>query len=137
MAYSIFKGPIELPSPIMVEGEAQESMTPGHIIDSEFAVGDATTIGQLLILRDGGQGKGEGIDYAYANGDYVSAYKARQGLIFAVRAATGVALVKGVTLLERGASGRLTILDEGVAVAVADETVTTTANDQLVQVEIL
>lgn len=137
MAYSVFKGPIELPSPLLVEGVAGAAMFAGNIVAADFTIGAADTTGRLLIIREGGIGKGEGIDYAYESGDQVLAYNARQGLIFAVRAATGQALVSGVTLLERGADGRLVVLTTGTAIAIAKQTVTTTANDELVEVEIL
>lgn len=137
MSNSIFKGPIELPCPILAEGLAAAAMFPGNILASDFDLADAATVGQLLIARDGGPGKGEYVDTEYAIGDSVTAYKARQGLIFAVRVASGEALVKGVTLLERSADGQLTVLSSGEAVAVAAETITTTSDDELVEVEIL
>lgn len=137
MTHSVFKGPIELPSPLQEEGEAQEAMQPGYLVEPDFTVGDSATAGLLLILKEGGPGKGEGIDYDYEVGDQVAAYNARQGLRFSVRVATGQALTKNVTLLERDDLGQLVVLSAGTAVAVAKETVTTTADGELVEVEVL
>ena len=140
MAYSVFKGPVELPCPVLVEGAAGDIYLPGNLVvrnGSDLDVGVAATTGQLLIAKEMGPGVGGRISTAFAVGDPVLAYNARQGLRFDVRVATAQALVKDETLLERGAAGRLVVLDTGVAVAVAKQTVTTTANDQMVEVEIL
>lgn len=140
MAYSVFKGPVELPCPLLVEGLAGATYLPGNIVTKsgdDLNAGGAATVGQLLIAREYGAGKGGHIDYAFVVGEPNDAYIARQGLRFDVRMATGQALVENETLLERGANGRLTILATGVAVAVAKVTVTTTANDEMAQVEIL
>lgn len=140
MAYKVHAGPVELPNPLIEEGTASAAFLPGAIVKKtagEFAGGDAATVGVLYIAKEKGPGEGGHIEDAFAIGDHVDAYRARQGLFFRVRLPTGVAVVEGETLLERGASGRLVALSAGVAVAVARESVTTTANDQLVLVEVL
>lgn len=137
MAYSVYKGPIELPRPLFVEGEAQAGMKPGNIVNPDFTIGTAASVGLLLIIAEGGPGKGEGVDYDYVSGNQVNAYNAQSGQRFEVRFATGQAVVKNTTLLERGADGRLVVLAAGEAVAVAKESLTTSADDQLVEVEAL
>jgi len=137
MANSIYKGPIELPSPLFIEGEAQANMKPGHIVNPDFTLGTASSAGLLLIIAEGGPGKGEGIDYDYVSDNQVKAYNAQSGQRFAVRFATGQTVVKNTTLLERGANGRLVVLSTGEAVAVAKESLTTASSNQLVEVEIL
>lgn len=134
---TVHAGPVELPNPLIVEGLAGGTFLPGNIVEKsgdDLDAGDASTIGSLLIACENGCKK---ISDAFAVGDQMYAYTARQGLYFRARLATGVACVKDETLLERGASGRLVLLDTGVAVAKAKETVTTSANDQLVIVEVL
>lgn len=140
MAYKIHAGPVELPNALVVEGAAGAAYLPGNIVVKEgtgLNAGAADTVGQLLIAKENGPGQGGHIDDAFVVGEPVQAYIARQGLFFRTRLATGVACVEGETLLERGADGRLVLLAAGVAVAVAKETVTTAADDQLVLVEIL
>lgn len=140
MAYKVHAGPAELPNPLIEEGEAGAVFLPGAVVvkaSGEFTAGLADTVGALLIAKEKGPGEGGHIDDAFADGDQVEAYKTRQGLYFRVRVGTGVALVAGETELERAAAGRLAALNLGTAVAVARETVTTTADDQLVLVEVL
>lgn len=140
MAHKIHAGPVELPNALVVEGSAGAAYLPGNIVvksGADLNAGAADTVGQLLIAKENGPGVGGHIDDAFVVGNPVQAYIARQGLFFRTRLATGVACVEGETLLERGADGRLVLLASGVAVAVAKETVTTTADDQLVLVEIL
>lgn len=140
MAYSIHAGPVELPNPLVVEGLAGAAYYPGQIVvksGNDLDAGAADSAGQLLIVKEKGPGVGGNIADAFTIGDAVEAYNARQGLFFRVRVATGQALTAGETLLERGASGRLVALSAGVAVAVAKETVTTAADDELVLVEAL
>lgn len=140
MANKVHAGPIELPNPLVVEGLASAAYYPGQIVaksGNNLAAGGTTTAGQLLIAKEFGPGQGGHIDDTFTIGDPICAYVARQGLFFRVRVATAQALTSGQTLLERGASGRLVVLASGVAVAVAKETVTTSANDQLVLVEAL
>ena len=140
MAYKVHAGPVELPNALMVEGAAGAAYLPGNIVvksGDDLDAGGAATVGQLLIAKENGPGVGGHIDDAFTIGDHVDAYIARQGLFFRVRLATGQALTAGETLLERAASGRLVVLSAGVAVAVAKETVTTAADDELVLVEIL
>lgn len=140
MAYSVFKGPVELPSPLLLEGLAGGTYLPGNIVaksGNDLDAGDASTAGRLLIAREYGPGKGGHIDDAFVVGEPNDAYIARPGLRFDVRMATGQALVKDETLLERGAAGRLVVLASGTAVAVAKVTVTTSADDEMAQVEVL
>jgi len=140
MGYKVHAGPVELPNPLITEGLAGDIYLPGNIVarnGADLDVGIAATVGQLLIVKENGPGVGGHFDDAFAVGDTVQAYIARQGLFFRARLATGVACVAGETLLERGALGRLVLLDTGVAVAMAKETVTTSANDQAVLVEAL
>lgn len=140
MAYKVHAGPVELPNALMVEGAAGAAYLPGNIVvksGDDLDAGGAATVGQLLIAKENGPGVGGHIDDAFTIGDHVDAYIARQGLFFRTRLATGQALTAGETLLERAASGRLVVLSTGVAVAVAKETVTTAADDELVLVEIL
>ena len=140
MAYKVHAGPCELPNPLMTEGLAGDIYLPGNIVarnGNDLDVGVAATVGQLLIAKENGPGVGGHIDDAFAVGDTLDAYVARQGLFFRARLATGVACVADETLLERGAEGRLVLLDAGVAVAMAKTTVTTAANDELVLVEAL
>lgn len=140
MANKIHAGPVELPNPLVVEGAAGATYLPGNVVVKSGAnlnTGAADTAGQLLIAKENGPGVGGHVNDAFVVGEPVQAYIARQGLFFRARLATGVACVNGETLLERGANGRLVALAAGVAVAVAKETVTTSANDQLVLVEIL
>lgn len=140
MPYKVHAGPAELPNALMVEGLAGATYLPGNIVTksgNDLDAGGVATVGQLLIAKENGPGVGGHIDDAFVVGAPVDAYVARQGLVFRTRLATGVACVEGETLLERGASGRLVLLAAGVAVAVAKETVTTSANDQLVLVEVL
>ena len=137
MANSVHAGPMELANPLVVEGLAGGTFLPGNIVaksGNDLDSGDASTVGALLIAVENGCKK---ISDAFVVGEQMYAYTARQGLYFRTRLATGVACVKDETLLERGASGRLVALDAGVAVAVAKETVTTSAADQLVLVEVL
>jgi len=140
MSYKVHAGPFELTNPLMTEGVAGDIYLPGNIVTrngDDLDVGIAATVGQLLIAKENGPGVGGHIDDAFAVGDTVDAYVARQGLFFRARLATGQALTAGETLLERGAAGRLVVLASGVAVAVAKTTVTTAADDELVLVEIL
>jgi hypothetical protein len=140
MAYKVHAGPVELPNPLVVEGLAGATFLPGNIVaksGNDLDAGAADTAGQLLIAKEKGPGVGGHISDAFVVGDSMEAYIARQGLVFRVRAATGQALVENETLLERAASGRLVVLSAGVAVAVARETVTTSADDELVLVEAL
>ena len=140
MAHKVHAGPAELPNALIEEGAAGDIYLPGNVVTrngDDLDVGIAATVGKLLIAKEGGPGVGGKIDDAFAVGDSVQAYTARQGLFFRVRVATAQALVVGETQLERGAAGRLVKLASGTPVAVAKETVTTTANDQLVLVEIL
>ena len=140
MAYKIHAGPVELPNALVVEGAARSAFLPGNVVVKSGATldeGAATSAGQLLIAKENGPGVGGHIDDAFVVGEPVQAYVARQGLYFRVRLATGVACVAGETLLQRGATGQLTLLSDKTAVAVAKETVTTTSGDQLVLVEVL
>ena len=140
MAYKVHAGPCELPNALIVEGNAGATFLPGNIVTksgNDLDAGGAATVGQLLFAKEFGPGQGGSIDQAFVVGDAMQSYVARQGLIFRARIATGQALVTGETLLERGASGRLVVLSAGVAVAVARTTVTTTADDELVLVEVL
>lgn len=137
MSHSVYKGPIELDRPLFVEGAAGEAIKPGNIVAPDFTLGDAATTGLLLILAEGGPGKGERIEDEYAIGAAVKAYNAKTGQRFVVRVGTGITLVDKVTLLERAADGQLAVLSAGEAVAVARESVTTSVDDQLVEVEVL
>lgn len=140
MAYKVHAGPAELPNPLMREGFASATTLPGALVEkngNDLDPGDAATVGQLLFVKEAGPGEGGKISDAFASGDQMEAYVARQGLYFRARLATGQALVEGETLLERAASGRLTVLAAGEAVAVARTTVTTSADDELVLVEVL
>lgn len=140
MSNSVHAGPVQLPSPICIEGLAGAAYLPGNIVvksGDDLNTGAADSAGLLLIAKENGPGMGGHIDDAFVVDEPVESYIARQGLFFRVRLATAQALVKNETLLERAANGRLVVLDAGVAVAVAKETVTTTANDELVLVEIL
>jgi hypothetical protein len=140
MAYKVHAGPVELPNPLIVEGLAGATYLPGNIVTksgNDLDAGEVDTVGQLLIAKENGPGVGGHIDDAFVVGAPVDAYVARQGLFFRARLATGQTLTAGETLLERGANGRLVVLSTGVAVAMAKETVTTAANDELVLVEIL
>ena len=140
MAYKIHAGPCELPNALMVERLAGATFLPGNIVTvngDDFDAGIGATVGQLLIAKENGPGVGGHIDDAFVVGANMDAYVARQGLFFRTRLATGQTLVAGETLLERGAAGRLVVLASGVAVAMAKTTVTTTADDELVLVEIL
>lgn len=140
MGHSVHAGPVELPNALVEEGAAGGTYLPGNIVvknGDNLDVGIAATTGLLLIASENGPGVGGHIDDAFVVGAPVQAYKARQGLYFRARLATGQALVKGQTELERGAAGRLVVKTTGVAVAVAKETVTTTANDELALVEVL
>lgn len=140
MAYKVHAGPVELPNPLFEEATAGAAFLPGAVVvkaSGEFTAGLADTVGALLIAKEKGPGEGGHIEDSFEIGDHVDAYKARQGLFFRVRVGTGVSLVEGETELERAAAGRLAVLSAGTAVAVARETVTTTADDQLVLVEVL
>lgn len=140
MAYSVFKGPIELPQPLMVEGDAASLLVPGEIVfksGNTLVIGDAATEGQLLITKENGPGLGGRIETPFAVGQPALAYVARQGLVFAFRCATGQALVAGETLLERGASGLLIKKTSGIAVAVSKVTVTTVGIGELIEAEVL
>jgi len=140
MANKIHRGPTALTNPLIVEGLAGATYLPGNIVaksGNDLNAGGAATVGQLLIAKENGPGVGGHIDDVFVVGAHLDSYVARQGLFFGVRLATGVACVEGETLLERGADGRLVLLDSGVAVAMAKETVTTSVDDQLVLVEVL
>lgn len=140
MAYKVHAGPVELPNALIIEGDAGGAFLPGAIVTKsgdDLNAGGVATVGQLLFAKEYGPGQGGSISLAFVVGEAMQAYKARQGLFFRARLATGVACVAGETLLERGAAGQLAVLASGVAVAVAKETVTTTAGNQLVLVEVL
>ena len=140
MPYKVHAGPVELPNALIAEGAADSAYLPGNVVTKsggDLAEGAADTVGQLLFAKENGPGQGGHIDDAFVIGAPVAAYIARQGLFFRTRVGTGESLVAGETLLERGEDGQLTTLALGEPVAVAKETVTTTANDQLVLVEIL
>lgn len=140
MANKVHAGPVELPNPLIEESKAGAVFLPGAVVvkaSGAFTKGAADTTGALLIAKEKGPGQGGKIDLAFTANEHVDAYKARQGLYFRCRIPTGQALVAGETELERGANGRLQIVTTGAPVAVARETVTTTANDQLVLVEVL
>ena len=140
MAYKVHAGPAELPNALETEGVASAATLPGAVVvknGNDLDPGAADTVGPLLFAKENGPGQGGHIDDAFADGDPMFAYKARQGLFFRARMATGQALVDGETLLERAASGQLTVLASGVAVAVARETVASTTADQLALVEVL
>lgn len=140
MAYKIHAGPVELPNALVIEGAAGSAFLPGNVVVKSGATldeGAAVSAGQLLIAKENGPGVGGHVDDAFVVGAPVQAYVARQGLYFRVRLETGVACVAGETLLQRGATGQLTLLSDQTAVAVAKETITTTSGDQLVLVEVL
>ncbi|AZU97942.1 hypothetical protein [Vibrio phage LP.1] len=140
MAYKVHAGPAELPNPLMREGFASAATLPGKVVvknGNDLDIADETATGQLLFVKEAGPGEGGKISDAFASGDQMEAYVARQGLYFRARLVTGQALVEGETLLERAASGRLTVVAAGVPVAVARTTVTTGADDELVLVEVL
>lgn len=140
MAYKVHAGPAELPNALVVEGLAGGTFLPGNVVvksGNDLDAGAAASVGELLFAKEHGPGQGGHIDDAYVVGEHIQAYKARQGLLFRARLATGQALVKDETLLERADNGRLVVLAAGVAVAKARETVTTTADDELVLVEAL
>lgn len=140
MANKIHAGPVELPNALVVEGAAGSEYLPGKIVTKSGGNLDeavAGTKGQLLIAKEQGPGVGGSVSKSFELFEPMQAYIARQGLYFRVRLGTGIACVENETLLERGSNGRLVALTSGVAVAVAKETVTTTANDQLVLVEVL
>ena len=140
MASKVHAGPCELPNPLMTEGLAGGTYLPGNIVaknGDDLDAGDGATVGVLLIAKENGPGVGGHIDDAFVVGAPLDSYRARQGLFFRVRLATGQALVEDETLLERGAAGRLVVLAAGVAVAVAKVTLTTSVDDELVLVEAL
>ena len=85
MSHSVYKGPIELDRPLFVEGAAGAAIKPGNLVAPDFTLGDAATDGLLLILAEGGPGKGERIEDEYAIGNAVKAYNAKTGQRFVVR----------------------------------------------------
>lgn len=124
--------------PIKVEKPAAGAILPGHILlangSGQFAVHASANAGGLVFVAD--LNMHDGVAAAYAAGDTVQAYQPMPGEVYRVRAATGQALVKDVTPLTSAANGRLDIAAGADAViAYAAETVTTTANDQLVMVK--
>lgn len=140
MAYKVHAGPAELPNALVIEGPAGQDILPGKVVfkdAGDIVLGVAASVGQLLFAKEGGPGQGGKIDTVHVGGSHIEAYKARQGLLFRARLATGLTLVDGETELERAASGRLTTVTSGTPVAVARASVTTSADDQLVLVEVL
>lgn len=140
MPYKVHAGPVELPNPLMVEGLAGATFLPGTIVTKsgdDLNAGAADTLGALLFAKEYGPGQGGHIDDPFVVGEPMAAYNARQGLFFRARLDTGLALVKDETLLARGADGLLVLATGGNQVAVAKETLTTTAVGQLALVEAL
>lgn len=144
---SVYCGPAEIDKPIYQEKLASEAMKPGHMVVVNGDDFDLNALngadGDFLILKERGLGEGEkyGINPSvdFADGDALSAYKGRKGHIFQARFATGVTLVKDETKLAFGTAGRLRVaLTDGsqTYVATALESVTTSADDELVLVEV-
>jgi hypothetical protein len=125
--------------PIKVEKPAAGAILPGHLLlansSGQFKVHDGANAGGMVFVADLNMHDSEST--AYAAADTVQAYQPVSGEVYRVRAATGQALVKDITPLTSAANGRLDIGTPGtdVIVAYAAETVTTSANDQLVLVK--
>ena len=145
MANTIFRGPAEKPGiPFHLEKTASEAMKPGHAVSvngDDFDLNDSDGADSILLfLKEKSQGLSTGgVEEEFAAGDSVAAYRARQGDFYQARFATAVALVAEETLLSVDTDGQLRIGVVGTdsLVAVAKETVTTSAADQLVTVEVL
>ena len=125
--------------PIKVEKPAAEALLPGHLLlanaSGQFKKHDIANGGGLVFIAD--LNMHDGLTDVYAIGDTVQGYAPEPGDVFQVRAATGQALVKDVTPLTSAGVGRFDIGTVGtdVIIAYAAQTVTTTANDQLVLVK--
>lgn len=124
--------------PIKVEKPAAESILPGNILlansSGQFKKHDGANLGGLVFVAD--LNMLDGLADAYSANDTVQAYQPVSGETYLVRAATGQALVKDITPLTSTGAGRLDIASgTDVVIAYAAETVTTTANDQLVLVK--
>lgn len=125
--------------PIKVEKPAAEAILPGNILlansSDQFKKHDVANGGGMLFVADLNMLDGQAD--AYAANDTVQAYQPVSGETYLVRAATGQALVKDITALTSTGAGRVDIGTVGtdVIIAYAGETVTTSANDQLVLVK--
>jgi delta-aminolevulinic acid dehydratase/porphobilinogen synthase len=125
--------------PIKVEKPAVEAILPGNILlansSGQFKKHDVANGGGMLFVAD--VNMLDGVAEAYAINDTVQAYQPVSGETYLVRAATGQALVKDITALTSTGAGRVDIGTVGtdVIIAYAAETVTTSANDQLVLVK--
>lgn len=138
MANVIYAAPAEK-TPVKREALANAALSPGHLIllSSGKFIKHATDgkwgpvfIADLNML--------DGVATAYAQNDTVQAFEPKDGEYYYVRAKTGQALVKGVTPLTADGAGRVRIGVVGTDVigAYAEQTVTTSADEQLVLVRI-
>ncbi|MCZ2496429.1 hypothetical protein GN316_06650 [Xylophilus sp. Kf1] len=131
--------PATVNDPQKMEKPAVEAMLPGHLLlanaAGQFKKHDGANAGGLVFVAD--LNLHDGLNDAYAAGDTVQAYVPVSGEFYQMRMATGQALIKDVTALTSAGAGRMDIGTVGtdVIVAYAGETVTTTANDQLVLVK--
>lgn len=123
-------------SPIKVEKPADAALSPGHIIiansTGEFL--KHATDGAAGMVFVAGLNLHSGLTENYATGDTVQAYQPVSGETYQVRAKTGQALVQDITPLTSDGAGRVRVgvVGTDAIIAYAAQTVTTTANEQLV-----
>lgn len=122
--------------PIKVEKPADAAISPGHIIiansTNEFLKHATDGAGGMIFVAD--LNMLDTVSVAYATGDTVQAYQPVGGETYNVRAKTGQAFVKDITPMTSDGAGRVRVgvVGTDTIIAYAAETVTTSANEQLV-----
>lgn len=125
--------------PIKVEKPADAALLPGNIIianaTNEFLKHATDGAAGMVFVAD--LNMHDGVATAYAAGDTVQAYQPCSGETYRVRAKTGAALVKDITPLTSDGAGRarVAVVGTDAIICYAAETVTASANDQLVLVK--
>ena len=125
--------------PIKGEKPAAAALSPGHIIiantDGKVLKHATDGSGGLIFIAD--VNMLDGVNDAYAAGDTVQYFEPPSGETYQVRAKTGQALVKDITPLTSDGAGRVRVgvVGTDTIIAYAAETVTTSANEQLVLVK--
>ena len=125
--------------PIKVEKPADAALSPGHLIvansNNEFLKHATDGKAGMVFVAD--LNMHDNLATAYAAGDTVQAYQPTSGETYQVRAKSGAALVKDITPLTSDGAGRVRVGVVGTdeMICYAAETVTASANEQLVLVK--
>jgi hypothetical protein len=123
--------------PIKVEKPASATILPGTILlatATQFKPHDVANGGGMVFVAD--VNMHDSVSDAYAAGDTVQAYQPVSGEVYRLRSITAQAYVKDVTPVTSTGAGRIDIATgTDVIIGYADETVTTSAADQLVRIK--